>query len=183
MPQSPTNSLSVVLPALSARVPIATSMPSSNVVSNTRKRKSSNIWSANEVNVLLDLYEDKWISLNRGNLKAKHWTELARDIQTRCAVAFTYTQCRNKWDNMQKTFIKEKQKEVCSSAEPFCWEFYSQMEDLIGGTPKVSGLGDGFTGEDFVNLEVVSLAEDEDMAAAEGEGGLPEVGEGDVGVS
>ncbi|MCO5597745.1 hypothetical protein L7F22_051826 [Adiantum nelumboides] len=58
------------------------------------------------------------------------------------------------------------------------------MEDLIGGTPKVSWLGDGFIGEDFVNPEVVSLAEDEDMAAAaEGEGGLPEAGEGDVGVS
>ncbi|MCO5599371.1 hypothetical protein L7F22_053473 [Adiantum nelumboides] len=166
-----------------ARVPISTSTQSSNAVSNTRKWKSSDIWSANEVNILLDLYEDKWISLNRGNFKAKHWTELAWDIQTHCAVAFTDAQCQNKWDNMKNTFIKEKQKEACSGVEPSHWEFYSRMEDLIGGTPKVSGLGDGFTGEDFVNLEVVSLAEDEDMAATEGEGGLPEAGERDVGVS
>ncbi|MCO5568903.1 hypothetical protein L7F22_022605 [Adiantum nelumboides] len=123
MPQLPTNSPSVVSPAFDAHVPIATSMPSSNVGSNTHKQKSSYTWSANEVNVLLDLYEDKWMSPNRGNFKAKHWTELARDIQTRCAVAFTDTQCQNKWDNMKKTFIKEKQKEACFGAEPSRWEF------------------------------------------------------------
>ncbi|MCO5550828.1 hypothetical protein L7F22_004321 [Adiantum nelumboides] len=171
MPQPPTNSPRVVSPAPGARVPIATCTPSSNAGSNTRKRKASDIWYANEVNVLLDLYEDKWISLNRGNFKAKDWTELAWDIQTRCAFAFTDTQCRNKWDNMKKTFIREKQKEACSGAESSRWEFYSRMEDLIGGTPKVSGLGDGFIGEYFVTPKVISLAEDEDMAAAEGEGG------------
>ncbi|MCO5569162.1 hypothetical protein L7F22_022872 [Adiantum nelumboides] len=182
MSQPPTNSPSVASPALGAHVPIATSMPSSNAGSNTQKLKSLDIWSANEVNVLLDFYEDKWISLNRGNFKAKHRTELARDIQTRCVVAFIDTQVWNKWDNMKKTFIKEKQKEACFGAEPSLWEFYSQMEDLIGGTPKVSRLGDGFIGEYFVNLEVISLAEDEDMAAAEGKGGLLEAREGDVGV-
>ncbi|MCO5592131.1 hypothetical protein L7F22_046126 [Adiantum nelumboides] len=140
MPQPPANSPRVVSPAPGARVPIATFTPSLNANSNTRKRKLLDIWYASEMNVLLDLYEDKWISLNRGNFKAKHWTELTRDIQTHCAVAFTDTHCLNK------------------------------------------GLGDGFTGEDFVNLEVVSLAEDEDMATTEGEGGLPKAGEGDVGV-
>ncbi|MCO5551110.1 hypothetical protein L7F22_004607 [Adiantum nelumboides] len=66
------NSPSVVSPAPGARVSTATSTSLPNAGSNTRKRKSSDIWSANEVNVLLDLYEDKWISLNRGNFKAKH---------------------------------------------------------------------------------------------------------------
>ncbi|MCO5551111.1 hypothetical protein L7F22_004608 [Adiantum nelumboides] len=81
---------------------------------------------------------------------------------------------------MKKTFVKEEQKKACSGAEPSRREFYSRMEDLIGDTPKVSGLGDGFTGEDFVNPEVVSLAEDENSAAAEDDGGLPAAGEGDT---
>ncbi|MCO5606620.1 hypothetical protein L7F22_060808 [Adiantum nelumboides] len=129
-------------------------------------KAESDIWSVNEANVLLDLYEDKWISLNRGNFKAKHWTKLARDIQTRCAITFTNTQCQNKWDNIKKTFIKENQKEASSGAEPSRWEFYSLMEELIGDTPKVSRIGDGFTGEDFVNPKVVSLVEDENMLKA-----------------
>ncbi|MCO5583919.1 hypothetical protein L7F22_037836 [Adiantum nelumboides] len=123
------------------------------------------------ISILLDLYEDKWISLNRGNFKAKHWSELAQDIQNRCGVLFTYTQ----WETMKKMYMKEKQKESSSGAEPSRWDFYSRMEDLLGGTPKVSGLNDGFRGEEFVIPEVVSLAEDEDMVAsvADEEGGLP----------
>ncbi|MCO5554867.1 hypothetical protein L7F22_008404 [Adiantum nelumboides] len=131
-------------------------------------------WSSH---MLISLWFHKFIL---GNFKAKHRTELAQDIQTHCGIAFTNTQCRNKWDNMKKTFVKEKQKEACSSAEPSRWEFYSRMEDLIGGTPKGSGLGDGFTGEDFVNPKFVSLAKDEDMAAIEGEGNVPIAKEVDV---
>ncbi|MCO5546788.1 hypothetical protein L7F22_000224 [Adiantum nelumboides] len=74
---------------------------------------------------------------------------------------------------MKKTFVKENQKEACFGAKPSRWEFYSRMDDLIGDTPKVSGLGDAFTWEDFVNPEVVSLGEDEDMAAVKGRGGVP----------
>ncbi|MCO5575402.1 hypothetical protein L7F22_029203 [Adiantum nelumboides] len=73
-------------------------------------------------------------------------------------------------------FMKEKQKESSFRVEPSRWEFYSRMGDLLGGTPKVSGLNDGLTGEEFVIPEVMSLAEDEDMVAGvdDEEGGLPQ---------
>ncbi|MCO5572293.1 hypothetical protein L7F22_026046 [Adiantum nelumboides] len=144
---------------------------SSSGTSSSRRKKSSDIWSVNNVNVLLDLYEDKWISLNRGNFKAKHWTEIARDILAQIGVVFTEFQCKNKWENMKKSFMKEKQKESATGAEPSRWEYFARMEDLLGGTPKVSGLNDDFTGEQFVNPDVVSLAEDEDMCARDDEGG------------
>ncbi|MCO5569449.1 hypothetical protein L7F22_023161, partial [Adiantum nelumboides] len=169
MPQPPTNSPSVVAPALGVRVSIASSTSLSNASSNTQKQKSSDIWSANE---------DKWISLNRGNL-GRVGTGLSNPL---CRRIYRYTMPEQLGQH-EKDIHKRKANQACSGAESSCWEFYSQMEDLIGGTPKVNGLGDGFIGEDFVNPEVISLVEDEDMAAVEGEGGLPKAREGDVGVS
>ncbi|MCO5554683.1 hypothetical protein L7F22_008216 [Adiantum nelumboides] len=128
-----------------------------------QRKKSSDIWCTTDVSVLLDLYEDKWISINRGNFKAKHWTEISCDIHAQRGIVFSESQCKNKWENMKKTFMKEKQKESAFGAEPSRWEYFSCREDLLGSTPKVSGLADGFTGDDFVNREVVSLAEDEDI--------------------
>ncbi|MCO5557340.1 hypothetical protein L7F22_010903 [Adiantum nelumboides] len=73
---------------------------------------------------------------------------------------------------MKKTFMNEKQKESNSGAEPPCWEYFNRMEDLLGGTSKMSGLADGFNGEDFINPYGVSLAEDEDMGGGENDGGV-----------
>ncbi|MCO5612972.1 hypothetical protein L7F22_067245 [Adiantum nelumboides] len=148
------------------------SNPSSS--STSRCKKSSDIWSASDVNVMLDLYEDKCISLNRGNFKVKHWAEIARDIHAQTGINFMESQCKNKWENMKKTFMKEKKKEPNSCAEPFRWEYFNRMEDLLGGTPKVSGLADGFNG---INLDGVSLVEDEDMGGEENDGGVVMGGE------
>ncbi|MCO5609664.1 hypothetical protein L7F22_063894 [Adiantum nelumboides] len=132
-----------------------------------KKLKSNVIWAASIINVLLDLYEHKWITINRGNFKAKHWVEVARDLNARCGTEFSETQCKYKWENMKRTFIKEKQKKEKSGAEFSQWKFFSRMADLIGGTPKVRGLQDGFNGEQFVAPDVVSLAEEEEGAPAE----------------
>ncbi|MCO5588703.1 hypothetical protein L7F22_042662 [Adiantum nelumboides] len=78
------------------------------VMGSSRRKKSSNIWCTTDVSVLLDLYEDKWISINRGNFKAKHWAEISRDIHAQRGIVFSESQCKNKWENMKKTFMKEK---------------------------------------------------------------------------
>ncbi|MCO5554684.1 hypothetical protein L7F22_008217 [Adiantum nelumboides] len=76
--------------------------------------------------------------------------------------------------------MKEKQKESASGSEPSRWEYFSRMEDLLGSTPKVSGLVDGFTGDDFVNPELVSLAEDEDIGTEDNDAGVGVHGEPDT---
>ncbi|MCO5568090.1 hypothetical protein L7F22_021786 [Adiantum nelumboides] len=146
----------------------ATSPPSAAIVEATTKKKlkSNEIWAASTINVLFDLYKDKWISINRGNFKAKHWTEVARDLNAHCSTESAETRCKYKWENMKRTFIKEKHKEEKSGAEPSWREFFSRMADIIGGTPKVRGLQDGFNGEQFVAPDVVSLAEEEEGAPA-----------------
>ncbi|MCO5598374.1 hypothetical protein L7F22_052469 [Adiantum nelumboides] len=125
--------------------------PSSAATAETtieKKLKSNEIWAASTINVLLDLYEDKWITINQGNFKAKHWAEIARGLNACCGTEFEETQCKYKWENMKRTFIKEtefaetqskykwenmkrtfikeKQKEEKSNAEPSRWEFFSR---------------------------------------------------------
>ncbi|MCO5570641.1 hypothetical protein L7F22_024368 [Adiantum nelumboides] len=143
-PAIPTMQLSPTAQSTHLQLPsssIAASPPSAAIAEATteKKLKSNEIWAASTINVLLDVYEDKWITINRGNFKAKHWAEVARDLNARCGTNFAETQCKYKWENMKRTFIKEKQKEEKSGAEPSWWEFFSRMADLIGGTPKVRG--------------------------------------------
>ncbi|MCO5591949.1 hypothetical protein L7F22_045942 [Adiantum nelumboides] len=106
------------------------------------------------------------ISINQGNFKAKHWVEISRDIHAQRGIVFSKSQCKNKWENMKKTFMKEKQKELALRAEPSRWEYFLHMEDLLGSTPKVSGLANSFTSDEFVNSDVMSLV-DEDIGAKE----------------
>ncbi|MCO5614135.1 hypothetical protein L7F22_068416 [Adiantum nelumboides] len=99
---------------------VATSSPIIARTSATSKKrlKINELWATSTINVLLDLYEDNWITINRGNFKAKHWVEVTRDLNARCGTEFAETQCKYKWENIKKTFCKEKQKEEKSDAEP-----------------------------------------------------------------
>ncbi|MCO5578928.1 hypothetical protein L7F22_032778 [Adiantum nelumboides] len=96
MQPSPTaRSAHVQLPSSS----VATSPPCAATAETPteKKLKSNEIWAASIINVLLDLYEDGWITINRGNFKAKHWVEVARDLNARCGTEFAETQCKYKW--------------------------------------------------------------------------------------
>jgi len=110
------------------------------------------LWPKNVVQTLILKFEDVYVNLNHGNLCKKHWDKLANDVNHECRTSFTGIQCKYKWNRLKRTFKKEKQMENNTGGKPSTWNFYNDMERIIGKTPKVIGLMEGFNGKKWVNL-------------------------------
>ncbi|KAL6123539.1 hypothetical protein ACLB2K_076060 [Fragaria x ananassa] len=86
-------------------------------------------WSDDATSVLITAWGDRYLRLNRGNLRQKDWTEVADAVNSLRdgAVYKTDGQCKNRIDTLKKKFKLEKSKSFPSS-----WIFYDTLDSLIG---------------------------------------------------
>ncbi|KAL5229643.1 hypothetical protein ABZP36_028419 [Zizania latifolia] len=103
-----------------------------------RKSAPGQPWAHMETMHLLDAYEERWIKLRRGQLKAQQWEDVAADVAARCAAAGaalrkTGTQCRHKLEKLRKRYRIEGSRPVTS-----LWPYFRRMERLERGTLPVS---------------------------------------------
>ncbi|KAL6126772.1 hypothetical protein ACLB2K_074817 [Fragaria x ananassa] len=86
-------------------------------------------WSDDATSVLITAWGDRYLRLNRGNLRQKDWTEVADAVNSRRdgAVYKTDGQCKNRIDTLKKKYKLEKSKPFPSS-----WIFYDTLDSLIG---------------------------------------------------
>ncbi|KAH8946082.1 hypothetical protein BDL97_12G074400 [Sphagnum fallax] len=96
------------------------------------------VWCSAGVACLLDLYEDKWVQLGRGNLRTTHWMEIAEELTKQCPRQLQRTgpQCKNKIEKMKKNFRTERAEEEKPGAPHSKWPWYSRMERLLTGVIK-----------------------------------------------
>ncbi|XP_073116543.1 trihelix transcription factor ENAP1-like [Elaeis guineensis] len=91
-------------------------------------------WSEGATEALIEAWGDRYLELNRGNLRQKHWQEVADAVNTRRGAARraprTDVQCKNRIDTLKKKYKVEKAK-IASSVESQ-WAFYSRLDVLIG---------------------------------------------------
>ncbi|KNA04017.1 hypothetical protein SOVF_203670 [Spinacia oleracea] len=105
-------------------------------------------WSEGATSVLIDAWGERYMELSRGNLKQKHWKEVADIVSSRedyTKVPKTDIQCKNRIDTVKKKYKIEKQK-VASGGGPSRWPFFDRLDRLIGpaATPTTSkGSGSG----------------------------------------
>ena len=85
-------------------------------------------------------FEHVYVNQNHGNLGKKHWDKVENDVKLEVITYFTGIQCKYKWNILKKTFKKEKHIENNIGGTPSTWNFYNDMEHIIGKTPKVIGL-------------------------------------------
>uniref|UniRef100_A0A803KQY0 Myb/SANT-like DNA-binding domain-containing protein n=1 Tax=Chenopodium quinoa TaxID=63459 RepID=A0A803KQY0_CHEQI len=84
--------------------------------------------------VLIDAWGERYMELSRGNLKQKHWKEVADIVSSRedfTKVPKTDIQCKNRIDTVKKKYKAEKQK-VASGCGPSRWPFFDRLDRLIG---------------------------------------------------
>ncbi|KAG8087339.1 hypothetical protein GUJ93_ZPchr0010g10221 [Zizania palustris] len=103
-----------------------------------RKSAPGQPWAHMETMHLLDAYEERWIKLRRGQLKAQQWEDVAADVAARCAadgaaLRKTGTQCRHKLEKLRKRYRIEGSRPVTS-----LWPYFRRMERLERGTLPVS---------------------------------------------
>ncbi|KAG6493010.1 hypothetical protein ZIOFF_047983 [Zingiber officinale] len=94
-------------------------------------------WSEGETSSLVDAWGDRYIELNRGNLRQKQWQEVADAVNSRRGAgrrpSRTDVQCKNRIDTLKKKYKVEKSR-VAGSGESQ-WPFFSRLDALVGSAP------------------------------------------------
>ncbi|KAG6531136.1 trihelix transcription factor ASIL2-like [Zingiber officinale] len=97
-------------------------------------------WSEGETSALVDAWGDRYLDLNRGNLRQKHWQEVADAVNSRRGAAGrrpprTDVQCKNRIDTLKKKYKIEKGRIASGSVAAVSqWPFFSRLDTLIGSS-------------------------------------------------
>ncbi|KDP44730.1 hypothetical protein JCGZ_01230 [Jatropha curcas] len=87
-------------------------------------------WSEGATETLIQAWGDRYVNLNRGNLRQKDWKEVADAVNARqngIKPRKTDVQCKNRIDTLKKKYKLEKAK-----PPPSKWPFYFRLDSLIG---------------------------------------------------
>ncbi|KAK9285699.1 hypothetical protein L1049_024898 [Liquidambar formosana] len=96
-------------------------------------------WSEDATSTLIEAWGDRYVELNRGNLRQKHWQEVADAVNARHGhvkkARRTDVQCKNRIDTLKKKYKIEKAR-VSESNGSFIsqWPFYARLDSLIGNS-------------------------------------------------
>ncbi|KAH0661796.1 hypothetical protein KY290_030007 [Solanum tuberosum] len=86
-------------------------------------------WSEGATETLIEAWGDRYLRLNRGNLRQKDWKEVAYSVNSRqngVKPQRTDVQCKNRIDTLKKKYKLEKNKST-----PSKWPFYNRLDYLI----------------------------------------------------
>ncbi|KAF8401138.1 hypothetical protein HHK36_014442 [Tetracentron sinense] len=103
-------------------------------------------WSEGATSTLIDAWGERYLELSRGNLKQKHWKDVADIVGSRDHYSKppkTDVQCKNRIDTLKKKYKLEKGKIASGSGPgpgpgpgPSKWSFFHRLDHLIGPTAK-----------------------------------------------
>ncbi|XP_022872518.1 trihelix transcription factor ASIL2-like [Olea europaea var. sylvestris] len=96
-------------------------------------------WSEEATRTLIEAWGSHFLELNRGNLRQKHWQEVADAVNALHAhtkkLHRTDVQCKNRVDTVKKKYKIEKTKVVQSNGRyASTWPHFDSLDSLIGDT-------------------------------------------------
>ncbi|GAA0171792.1 nucleotide kinase [Lithospermum erythrorhizon] len=96
-------------------------------------RKDREEWSDTAIGCLLEAYTEKFVELNRGNLRGRDWEEVAVMVSEGCdKQSKSVEQCKNKVDNLKKRFKLERHRLSNGGISASHWPWFKQMEAIVG---------------------------------------------------
>ncbi|PHT37842.1 hypothetical protein CQW23_21415 [Capsicum baccatum] len=111
-------------------------------------RKDREEWSDTGIACLLEAYMEKFVQLNRGNLRGRDWEDVAAMVSERCEKqSKSVEQCKNKVDNLKKRYKLERHRMSNGGIAMSHWPWFKQMEQIVGNLVAVKG-GGGVSEED-----------------------------------
>eukprot|EP00250_Pteridium_aquilinum_P015526 c22631_g1_i1 orf=436-2124(+) len=110
-------------------------------------KKDREEWSDGAISCLLDAYTEKYLQLNRGNLRGSDWEEVAAMVSERSdgqKPAKTVDQCKNKVDSLKKRYKTEKNRGMMATngVTLSYWPWFKKVDQIVGATPKLAVLSD-----------------------------------------
>ncbi|CAA0830370.1 aspartate/glutamate/uridylate kinase family protein [Striga hermonthica] len=99
-------------------------------------RKDREEWSDSAIACLLEAYSEKFVQLNRGNLRGRDWEEVAVTVSERCEnQSKSVEQCKNKVDNLKKRYKLERHRLSNGGGVMVShWPWFKQMEQIVGNS-------------------------------------------------
>lgn len=100
-------------------------------------RKDREEWSDSAIACLLDAYTEKYVQLNRGNLRGRDWEDVATVVSERCdkqKSGKSVEQCKNKVDNLKKRYKAERQRLSSGNLSVSHWPWFKKMEQIVGSS-------------------------------------------------
>ncbi|XAR49542.1 hypothetical protein NMG60_11032782 [Bertholletia excelsa] len=100
-------------------------------------------WSQEATHTLVEAWGERYLDLNRGNLRQKHWQEVADAVNAEHGhvkkARRTDVQCKNRIDTLKKKYKIEKARVSESSGSyKSQWPFFERLDALIGPSYKPS---------------------------------------------
>ncbi|KAI3735958.1 hypothetical protein L6452_15486 [Arctium lappa] len=111
---------------------------------NTSFPVREDCWSEDATFTLIEAWGDRYVELNRGNLRQKHWQEVADAVNGRHGhtkkARRTDIQCKNRIDTLKKKYKVEKSKVLELGHDHYVspWPFFAPLDSLIGSSFKPS---------------------------------------------
>ncbi|URE13510.1 hypothetical protein MUK42_07563 [Musa troglodytarum] len=100
-------------------------------------------WSEGATSTLIDAWGERFLELSRGNLKQKHWQEVADAVTSRdgyTKAPKTDVQCKNRIDTLKKKYKIEMSKISASgSSTTSSWSFFRRLDLLLAPNHKPTG--------------------------------------------
>ncbi|KAI3473945.1 hypothetical protein Pfo_028519 [Paulownia fortunei] len=110
-----------------------TRMPSAGGSGDYRKDREE--WSDTAIECLLEAYSEKFVQLNRGNLRGRDWEEVAAIVSERCEKQTkSVEQCKNKVDNLKKRYKLERHRLSKGGVLASHWPWFKLMEQIVGNS-------------------------------------------------
>lgn len=108
-------------------------------------------WSAGAIQLLLDLYKERYLAIGMGNMKKGYWVAMCEGIRVKFPRESlrTWEQTKSKWQKMRSQYYREKG-ELGTGTQASAWLWYGRMDDILAGTAKADGVPQGMDmGEDI----------------------------------
>lgn len=98
-------------------------------------RKDREEWSDAAIECLLEAYTEKFMQLNRGNLRGRDWEEVAATVSERCdKQTKSVEQCKNKVDNLKKRYKLERHRMTNGGLSVSHWPWFKKLEEIVGNS-------------------------------------------------
>lgn len=88
-------------------------------------------WSDGSTGILISAWGERYLEMKRGNLKEKHWKEVAQIVSGGGGRTRTHVQCKYRIDTVKRKYKLEKAK-VATGHGSSKWAFFETMDRMIG---------------------------------------------------
>ncbi|KAL2612767.1 hypothetical protein R1flu_024459 [Riccia fluitans] len=136
--QQEQHALTLSLPGIHSTTPTSRSLKLVGDAGGNEKHGREDCWSEGATFTLIEAWGDRYLELNRGNLKQKHWKDVADAVNNReeGKASKTDVQCKNRLDTLKKKYKLEKNKVVATGGSK--WAFFEKLDELIGTSRKLN---------------------------------------------